>query len=279
MVYAVTGYNGLIGSHMVEYLEGMGHRVIKVDCDVKDYRELGHFIGGVDGVFHFAANMGGVGYNTANQLVPPIDNLTMDINIIRFCMEHDIKFLYPSSACVYPVHRMDIPLYEGLLDEPALPDKAYGLEKYAVTMLLRNCPQARVAILHTIYGEQLYVPEKAKFPLQICYKFAHDNPVEVWGDGSQIRTFLHVKDAVKMIYEVFESDYYGEVNISHDKPCSVKHIADVLSKESGKGVKYIDGPTGPIIRTADMTKFFKYYNTRPAISVEDGFISLYRSLL
>src|SRR5690606_5903257 len=98
----------------------------------------------------------------------------------------------------------------------------------------------RIGVLHTIYGEdQEYEGKRAKFIPQICYKFATQNEIEVWGDGKQTRTFLHISDAVEMILDVFFNDYYGAVNISSRKEVPISEVVDILKQITGKkNIKY-----------------------------------------
>lgn len=278
MVIAVTGSKGFIGSHMVTHLTNLGHTVICVDGDIKTCE-----LPVVDGFMHFAANMGGVGFFSTHQFDPIVDNLLMDARVVDHCRKHNIKLLYPSSACAYPVYAMNDgkQLSEEMLNIPADPDQMYGLEKYLFTKLSDHADFMRVVVLHTIYGEgQEFEGHKAKFPPQICHKFVKDEEVEVWGHGYQTRTFLHIDDAVEMMSEVFFSpEYHGAVNISHPHEIAVKEVVKYLSDHTGKKVYFnADKPTGPLRRAVNMRKFYKHYSSRPSISVKEGIIRLYEHI-
>lgn len=280
MKIAITGHRGFLGSEMIKKLENEGHQVIRVAGDVT-CTDLPI----ADGFMHFAANMGGIGYFSENQFLPILENLTMDVRIIDHCQRNKIRLLYPSSACIYPVNLMvrGVKLSEKHLDVPAEPDQMYGMEKYLITKLSKYANfDIRVPILHTIYGgNQKFLGNKAKFPPQICYKFTQPDIIEVWGDGSQTRTFLHIKDALKMIDEIFFSNKYeGPVNVSHPDEVSVKAIIDILSRYTGReDIRYVvDKPVGPIRRGVDCTKYNTLYSSRPEINYTDGFIDLYESI-
>jgi nucleoside-diphosphate-sugar epimerase len=163
------------------------------------------------------------------------------------------------------------------------PDQMYGLEKLFITRLSKYSDfDFRVVILHTIYGEgQKSTCDKAKFPPQICQKFIDNEPIVVWGDGSQTRTFLHISDAVKMIGEVILSEKYIEpVNISHPEEVSIAQIVDILREHTGRtDISFdITKPTGPKRRPVDMSLFNSIYKTRAMAGVKDGFIKLYEYL-
>ncbi|MBW6431572.1 NAD-dependent epimerase/dehydratase family protein [Patescibacteria group bacterium] len=285
MVIAVTGYNGFIGKHLVKYLVGLGHWVKPIDCDVRDYNEISSCLVGVEAVVHLAANMGGVGFFSKHQFSPILDNIQMDVNVIRYCSNTNTRLLFPSSACAYPVYRMNKgeKLSEEMIWDIADPDQMYGMEKLFITRLAKYADfDFRVVILHTIYGEgQKSSGDKAKFPPQICQKFIDKEPIVVWGDGQQTRTFLHVDDAVKMISEVLLANYYaGPVNISHPQEVKINEIIEILKKHSKReDISYdTSKPTGPVRRPVDMASFYKHYDQRPLISVKQGFIKLFKYL-
>lgn len=277
MRIAVTGHRGFLGSHMVAQLDSLGYDVVVVEGDVREAE-----LPVVDGFMHFAATMGGVGFFSKAQFTPVLDNLLMDARVIQHCQKHCIRLLYPSSACAYPVSRMEegVALHEELLWEPAEPDQMYGMEKLCVTRLARYADfDFRVPVLHTVYGEgQAYISAKVKFPPQICYKFATQSPVEVWGSGAQTRTFLHINDAIVMLLEVFmANNYHGCVNVSHPREVSVREVVDVLARHTGKSdiVFNTTMPTGPMRRLVDNTKFYAHYKHRPRVDIEEGFVRLY----
>lgn len=274
---AVTGHHGFIGSHVARRLESLGHQVVRVEGDVREVA-----LPVADGFLHFAAKMGGIGYFSTHQFEPILENLAMDVRVIQHCHDHGIRLLYPSSACAYPVSAMEagIALSEDLLSGPADPDQMYGIQKWCVTRLSEHADfDFRVAILHTIYGEdQEYTGNRAKFPPQICYKFATADKVWVWGDGTQTRTFLHVDDATEMLLEIFfAKSYHGPVNVSHPMEVSVREVVDVLSVHTGRKDIEFDPtkPTGPMRRPVDNTKYYAHYSWRPKVDVAEGFTRLY----
>lgn len=272
MAIIVTGHRGFIGRNILKRLQSMRYKVITINDDLR-YCKLPK----ADGVIHLASNMGGVGFFTTEQFYPILDNVIMDSRIIEHCRKHKMRLFYPSSACAYPVSTMNtgIKLTEDLLEEPFEPDQMYGLEKLFITKLAEHADfDFRVGVLHTVYGKgQEYESCKAKFLPQICYKFATQNEIEVWGDGEQTRTFLHISDAVEMILEVFFSNnYFGAVNISSSLEIKIKEVINILSELSGKtNIKYNKTkPTGPKRRAVDMNKFNRHYKTRPIINFKEG---------
>ncbi len=280
MDIAITGHRGFVGSHVARKLELAGHKVVRVEGDVRTVK-----LPYADGFIHFAAKMGGVGYFSTQQFSPIVDNALMDARILHHCRETGAKLLYPSSACAYPVPLMEqgIALSEDMLDSPAEPDQMYGMEKLFITRLADHADfDVRVAVLHTVYGEgQDYHGNRVKFPPQICYKFANPEPIEVWGNGNQTRTFLHIDDAVEMLLEMFFSDdYFGPVNVSHPDEVSVRDVVAVLSEHTGRTDISYDAtkPTGPLRRPVNNDKFCSHYSWRPKVGIREGFTRLYEHI-
>jgi GDP-D-mannose 3', 5'-epimerase len=287
----VLGSKGFLGSHMVKFLKKKKKfEVHEFVGDARDYSNVCMQVIGMDHVYNFAADMGGVAYFNKENYYPPINNFVIDLNVLRACELANVKrVFFPSSACAYPLYKMEAgePLNEEMLDEPAYPDQMYGWEKLTLVKLIRNSSlDIRVGILHTIYGEgQAYEGDKAKFPPQIAYKAIQaykTGKIEVWGDGSQTRTFLHVRDAIEKIYEVMMKDeYWGEVNIGSDIEVSVKevvfaccNILDIYPELVFDTLR----PTGPRRRLCDNTKFNKYYSYRDQVSLDEGFRSIINSI-
>jgi len=279
----VTGYRGFIGSQMYKFLSKKKDLlVLTSNVDLTDYRKALDVTRGIDYVYHFAAQMGGIGFFSKQNYYPPMTNYLIDINILRACEKNKVKRLfYPASACAYPVYHMNDgkALRETMLNDYAQPDQMYGWEKLSMIYLMRNSPvDCRVGVLHTIYGEgQEYGGEKAKFPPQIAYKALQSKKtgvISVWGNGKQRRTFLYISDAIHKIYEVMTKPYHGEVNIGSSNEVSVNEVVKLcckILKIHPKIVHELDKPVGPKLRRCSNKRFNRYYKTRETITLKKGF--------
>lgn len=295
MKFAVTGADGFIGSHMVNFLRERGHYVNAItrkEVDLaNDFSELAKEIFGMDGVFHFAADMGGVGFFNENNYQPFLNNMSMDINILEACNATGVeKLFYPSSACAYPV---DIQANENHIPSlredqllPANADQMYGWEKLVMTLLARQSPlDVRVGILNTVFGPgQTWKGDRVKFPPAITYKVLmakkNKQPIQIWGNGKQTRTFLYIEDALEKIYEVMMAPkYFGEVNIASSEIVTVKQCADWLCEIAGITPNYefdLTKPSGVLARGIDNTKFNTHYKYRDKFTAWQGFEKLYK---
>ena len=168
---SVSGHRGFIGSHMVSFLQGKDYTVHTHTGDLRNLAIARELVSGADLVFHFAADMGGVGYFSEEQYQPFVANMQIDLNVLKACeLEGVSRLFYASSACAYPT---DLQTNSGLSEEelvPANADQMYGWEKLMLTLLSKYTPfEMRVGLFHTIFGPgQAYMGKKAKFPSPNC---------------------------------------------------------------------------------------------------------------
>lgn len=307
----VTGATGFMGARMVAFLKEKGHFVTAIgrekketkyrrrwymkadkliEVDLRDRKKTRKALKNSDMVFHFAADMGGVGYFSDANYYPFINNMTIDLNVISACESEGVKRMYyASSACAYPVNVQakegkTPQLHEDML-VPADSDQMYGWEKLMITLLSNHTPfELRVGIMNTIFGEgQEGVGTRAKFPPTIVHKVLEAKkkkvPIEIWGNGKQTRTFLYIEDALEKMYEVMMSEkYHGPVNIASDEIVTVQQCADWLSKFAGITPTYVyllDKPSGVLARGIDNSKFYKHYKKRNKFSTRQGFERLF----
>lgn len=306
----VTGGTGFIGSNLVSFLKDKGYWVRAVDNEVEsrrkfrgelfdkadevlnlDLRDLEHAIEAIEGcnyVFHLASDMGGVGYFTANDYYPYMNNMQMDMNMLKASELKAVKrFFYSSSACIYPVHMQrvegDAPKLAEDMIYPANSDLSYGWEKLMMLRLCERAPiDARVGIFHTIYGPyQEMEGERMKFPTAVATKAIaaqKTGEIEVWGNGRQIRSFLYIDDALEKIYRVmFANEYKGPVNIASDEAVSVdqvvRYCCDFLEIQP-EIIHTFMKPSGVLARNADNTKFEALYQYKNKYSASVGFAKL-----
>lgn len=281
-------------------LWGQADEVVKYDLRRQDepfsqFGSVKDLLCDGDWVFQFAAQMGGVGifhgnkdYEFAKQ------NSLIGLNVMD-ALSPNQRMFFPCSACAYPIDfQKGYDKYDGSVKErhvlsedllgggPA--DQLYGEEKRYTTMLMEESPlDARSGILSTVYGPyQEYEGERMKFPTAITRKVIEakkTGEVEIWGDGTQIRTFLFIQDALEKIYRVMNNEKYeGAVNIGSDEEVTVQEIADDLCDYAGIKPRFIyrtDKPTGVLARSSDNSKFNGTYGTVPQTSARDGMRQLY----
>jgi GDP-D-mannose 3',5'-epimerase len=297
--------HGFIGSNLVSFLKDKGHYVRTVNrslpqdrqeawltaderrlYDLRDPEETFDAVEGMDYVVNLAANMGGVGFFHAHNYTPFIDNMRIDMNVLQACEKQGIKrLLYSSSACIYPIHLQQdvntVPAFREDQIYPANSDQNYGWEKLMMLRLCQEAPfDARVCIFHTIFGEHQEIRgERMKFPTAIVTKAVKSKrtgqPIEIWGDGSQVRSYLYIQDALEKIYRVLMSEEnHTPVNIGSSEAVSVlevaKMVCDIL--EIPHNFVFNEAkPSGVLARNSDNTKFEEYYDYKNQFTTREGF--------
>ena len=304
----VTGAGGFIGSHLAAYLKEKGYWVRGVDIKntefrasaadeflLLDLRELDNCIKateGIDEVYALAADMGGMGFISANHARILYNNSLIDMHTLEASRINGVKrFLYTSTACIYPEHLQEDADAKPLREEdayPAMPQEAYGWEKLTAERLCQHYMQdygieMRIVRFHNIFGEYgTWEGGREKVPAAMCRKVATakltgDHQIEIWGDGEQTRSFCHVEDCVEGIYRLMRSEYAQPLNLGQDRLVSINELADTIAEIAGITIekRHIDGPQGVRGRNSDNTRLSETLGWVPQISLEDGLSRTY----
>jgi nucleoside-diphosphate-sugar epimerase len=204
-----------------------------------------------DEVYQLAADMGGAGYiftgqNDANVMH---NSSLINLNVVDASVKYGVKkIFYSSSACMYPEHNQldsNNPNCEENSAYPANPDSEYGWEKLFSERLYmafsRNYGlNIRIARFHNIFGsEGTWKGGKEKSPSAICRKVAEANDggeIEIWGDGSQTRSFLYVDECVEAVLRLMNSKYDKPLNIGSEEMVTMNQLAEMVIKLSGKNL-------------------------------------------
>jgi GDP-D-mannose 3',5'-epimerase len=273
----VLGGGGFIGGHLAKRLKEEGFYVKVVDIkpkhefwdhnimcddymagDLRDPRVVEQAFQNknnqpYDEVYQLAADMGGAGYiftgdNDANVMH---NSALINLNVVHESVKSKVgRVFYSSSACMYPEHNQldpNNPNCEESSAYPANPDSEYGWEKLFSERLFlafsRNYKlSVRVARFHNIFGEKgTWVGGKEKAPAAMCRKAAETEEggtIEVWGDGKQTRSFLHVDECVEAVLRFMRQDSFeGPVNIGSEEMVTINQLAEMAIKLSGKNIK------------------------------------------
>jgi GDP-D-mannose 3',5'-epimerase len=304
----VTGAGGFIGHHLVKYLVECGCRVRGVDikapeyeetaadefviADLRNYAECLKVTKDIDEVYHLAADMGGIGYISSSHAGITINNTLINAHTLHAARENGVnRFLFSSSACVYPQHLQKKPDVVPLREEdafPADPEEGYGLEKLYMEKLCQYFTEdwgfaTRVVRFHNVYGPLgTYDGGREKAPAAICRKvavLADRSNIEIWGDGKQTRSFMYVDDCIEGIHRIMRSDYSAPLNLGTDELVSVDDLVDMVCKIAGKTlVKRHDTsrPQGVRGRNSDNSRLREVLGWEPNTPLRRGLIPTYR---
>lgn len=308
----VSGGGGFIGGHLVKRLKGEGFWVRVCDLKHQEFcpSDADEFIIGdltdpivctevvrnIDEIYQLAADMGGAGYIfTGNHDAAVMHNsATINLNIAEAARIACVKkIFYSSSACMYPEYNQLDPDNPKCSEEsayPAAPDSEYGWEKLFSERLYlayyRNYGlQVRIARFHNIFGEEgTWRGGREKAPAAICRKVAEAQDrtfIEVWGDGRQTRSFLHVSDCVDAIRSLMDSDFTGPVNIGSEEMISINELAYLVMGIAGKKltIRNISGPQGVRGRNSDNRLIKEKLGWEPKLTLKQGLEKVYPWIL
>jgi GDP-D-mannose 3', 5'-epimerase len=304
----VTGAGGFIGHNLVTYLKERGFWVRGVDLASPEYTDVNAdefelldlrrrddalvAARGVDQVYALAADMGGMGFISGNHATILHNNALINLHTIEAARLHGVnRYLYSSSACIYPEHLQADADVAPLREEdayPANPQDAYGWEKLVSERLCEYYAgewgmATRTVRFHNVYGPYgTYDGGREKAPAAICRKVAQAEPggsVEIWGDGEQTRSFCYVDDCIEGIYRIMQSDYSEPLNLGTDRMVTINELARIVIDISGKEdltLVHVDGPQGVRGRNSDNSRLREVLGWEPAIDLEEGLVPTYR---
>jgi nucleoside-diphosphate-sugar epimerase len=303
----VTGAGGFIGHHLTKYLSERGYWVRGVDVKEPEYEPTAanefelldltraenclQATRDIDEVYGLAANMGGIGFIESHKAEIVRDNTLMNLQTIEAARANSVKrYLYTSSACIYPGYLQKDADVTPLKEEDAYPAAAedgYGWEKLYMERVCRHYTEdfgldTRVVRFHNIFGPLgTYDGGREKSPAAICRKVAlakDVDEIEVWGDGEQTRSYCYIDDCVEGIYRLMNSDHREPINLGQDRMISINELVEMVSSIAGKTItkRYdITKPQGVRGRNSDNTRLRQVLNWEPAVSLEDGLARTY----
>jgi nucleoside-diphosphate-sugar epimerase len=304
----VTGAGGFIGHHLTKLLVAEGRRVRGVDVkypeyeaspahefDLLDLRRWDNCLvatRGVTELYNLAANMGGIGFIEANKAVIMHDNVLINVHLLEAARLNGVRrFLFTSSACIYPGYLQDTPNVAPLKESDAYPADAedgYGWEKLFSERQCRHYTEdygleTRVVRFHNIFGPLgTYDGGREKSPAAICRKVAlaeDGGEIEVWGDGLQTRSYCYVSDCVEGIHRLMRSGFRDPINLGQDRLVTVNELVEIVASVAGKTIRQrhdLSKPQGVRGRNADLTLMRQVLGWEPAVSLEEGLRNTYR---
>lgn len=307
----VTGAGGFIGSHLSKFLKQKGYWVRGVDIKAPEYSDeveiCDEFLRldlrrwenclqateGMDEVYALAADMGGMGFISGNHAQILHNNALINIHTLDAARKQGVKrYLYTSSACIYPEYKqLDanvIPLKESDA-YPAQPQDAYGWEKLVSERMCMHYREdygleTRIVRFHNIFGELgTWDGGREKAPAALCRKIAFAkltgaSEIEIWGDGEQTRSFCYISDCVEGIYKLMRSEWHDPINLGQDRMVTINDLAEMISAIARYNlqIKHVPGPQGVRGRNSDNTLLRDVLSWEPQVSLETGLAGTYR---
>ena len=308
--YLVCGAGGFIGGHVVQRLLEDGHYVTCVDIkpldlwfqkhenaenislDLKVLENCEKVTKGHDYVINMACNMGGIGFIEWNKAKCMISVL-INTHMLMACEKFEVKkYFFSSTACAYNKDLQQRSFIDGLKEEdayPANPEDGYGWEKLFSERMCRHFLEdfkldTKVARYHNIYGPfGTFDGGREKSPAALCRKIAlakvsNNKDIEVWGDGSQTRSYLFIDDCVDATLKLFNSNFNGPINIGSEEQVSINQMIELIEDIANFKVNKIynlNMPIGVKGRSSNNDKIKNELNWEPKLHLKEGLEKTY----
>lgn len=307
MRIVVTGAGGFIGHQLVKRLKSKGHWVRGVDikqagfepspadefllADLRCFENCMHAVRGMEDVYQLAADMGGIGYITAVHATLTRNNILINSHMLEAARVSGVsRYLYTSSACVYPSFLQDHEDVAPLREEdtiPADPEKGYGWEKLFTEQLTTYYHEehdldVRIVRFHNIYGPLgVYEGGKEKSPAAICRKVAKATDggrIDIWGDGEQTRSYCYIDDCIEGLLRLMDSGYTRPLNLGRNELVTINQLVDIVCEVAGKRLQRchdLTKPQGVRGRNSDNARLARILGWSPEIALRQGIEKTY----
>ena len=309
----ITGAGGFIGGSLARYFHDRGfariravdkkplpdwyQRVPGVEClslDVSHQENCRRVCEGAVEVYNLAADMGGMGFIEKFR-IECLRTILINTHMIEAAYRAGVgRYFYSSSACAYNTDLQKDPNVRALKESdayPAMAERGYGWEKLLSEMFCQEYWAERgmktfIARFHNVYGPNgTWDGGREKAPAAICRKVieAKDrgaDSIEIWGDGSQTRSFMFIDDCTLGIDRITHCEELiaTPINLGSTELVSVNQLVD-LAQEIGR-VKLrrtykLDAPKGVAGRNSDNTMIRQILQWEPSTPLRDGLAKTY----
>jgi nucleoside-diphosphate-sugar epimerase len=304
----ITGGGGFIGGHLARYFYERGHRRLRVvdkkpieewyqrvpdaeniqlDCSSED--ACARICAGAVEVYNLAADMGGMGFIERFR-VECLRSVLINTHMIEAAWRAGAqRYFFSSSACAYNTVLQQNSNVRALKESdayPAMAERGYGWEKLISEMFCQEYAAERgmktfIARFHNVYGPHgTWDGGREKAPAAICRKVVqaideNDHSIEIWGDGSQTRSFMYIDDCVKGVDMIVHCDRLiaTPINLGSSELVSINDLVSKVERIAGIQLtrRYdTTAPRGVGGRNSDNTFIRAVLGWEPSTSLNDG---------
>jgi len=316
MTILVTGSAGFIGSNLSKrleqnlrtkliltdnfsrgkqsYLDYLGVKTHCEELDLLDYDSAKIITKNVDVVYHTACRIGGMQFlhgSPEAELRALQENMTIDTNVFRACIENKVKkIIYTSSISVYNTKQqydLDLankPFKEDDLENDQVdPESGYGWGKFLAEKQLSYMSamgmQVGIARIFKSYGPcDDYSEQSGQVVCSLFRKALTQDKLVVWGTGGAKRCLLYIDDLIDGLIRLERFNGSLTVNLGAKEPTSMRALAEEIVKIAGKQMPIvydIAKPEGPLSRIPDLTRAKKVFGWEPITPLTDGLKKTY----
>jgi len=294
----IAGHNGMVGSAVLNEFKSNGFKHIiyksSKELDLRNQNQVNHFISKEKPnlIINAAAVVGGILANDKNPYKFLMDNMLIQNNIIDAAVKNKIEnFFFLGSSCIYPKFSKQPIKEEYLLtDSLEQTNQWYAIAKISGVKLIESVRKEYgfnyVSFMPTnLYGpNDNFDPETSHVLPGLISKFHkaklnNSKFVELWGDGSPLREFLHVNDLSKALFFATSKKLNDSIyNVGSEDEVSIKDLADLISKKTdfkGDIIWNKNFPNGTPRKKIDSSKLNKL-GWNPQIRLSEGIDEVYK---
>jgi GDP-D-mannose 3', 5'-epimerase len=304
----ITGAGGFIGGNLVKYFHEKGFTNIRA-VDKKPLEEWYQLIRGIENlqldcssdkacehicegaveVYNLAADMGGMGFIERFR-VECLRSVLINTHMIEAAYRAGARrYFFSSSACAYNTVLQQDPNVRALKESdayPAMAERGYGWEKLISEMFCQEYWAERglktfIARFHNVYGPHgTWDGGREKAPAAICRKVIEaldtgSGTIEIWGDGSQTRSFMYIADCLKGIDMIMHCDdlIATPINLGSSELVSINELVSKVERIAGVRLAHRYDPTAPrgvAGRNSDNTFIQQVLNWEPNTTLDEG---------
>lgn len=304
----VTGAGGFIGGNLVQYFRKKGFsRVRAVDkkplaqwyrqspevenlsLDCSNEETCRRVCEGATEVYNLAADMGGMGFIERFR-VECLRSILINTHMIEAAYQAGVqRYFFSSSACAYNVALQQDPNVRALKESdayPAMAERGYGWEKLMSEIFCQEYWAERglktfLARFHNVYGPYgTWDGGREKAPAAICRKVVQaidtaSGEIEIWGDGTQTRSFMYIDDCVKGIDMITHCEELiaTPINLGSAELVTIDQLVSIVETIAGVTLrrKYDPGaPRGVAGRNSDNTLIKRTLKWEPSTTLDEG---------
>jgi nucleoside-diphosphate-sugar epimerase len=309
----ITGAGGFIAGALTRRFHDLGYRRIRavdkkplsnwyqrvpgVECLCLDLSEKANAMRVAEGareVYNLAADMGGMGFIERFR-VECLRSILINTHLIEAAYRSGVeRYFYSSSACAYNTELQLDPASRALKESdayPAMAERGYGWEKLMSEMFCQEYSAERdldtfIARFHNVYGPVgTWFGGREKAPAALCRKVIEAKDagrleVDIWGDGTQTRSFMYIDDCTLGIDMIMHSDdlIATPINLGSSELVSINKLVTIVEGIAGIKLerKYdLNAPRGVAGRNSDNTFIRQVLGWEPTTPLQDGMAKTY----
>ncbi len=245
-------------------------------------------------VYNLAADMGGMGF-IEKYRVECLRSILINTHMLEAAYQAGAeRYFFSSSACAYNIQLQQDPNVRALKETdayPAFPERGYGWEKLMSEIFCQEYWAERelktfIARFHNVFGPHgTWDGGREKAPAALCRKIiaakdAEDHRIEIWGDGSQTRSFMYIADCIKGIDQIMHCDdlIATPINLGSSELISIDDLVTMIEVIAGVDLERnykLDAPRGVAGRNSDNTMIKQFLDWEPNIPLREGMEETY----